>query len=588
MKQRFRCKRKTILLVMILGPVFFIASACFMFANRPHPGNPLPGGSEDLSWVGDRVFLGSCEQDADPSDGEEPVLWRVLQYKNGRMLLLSEYGLDVRPFHPRFEDVSWETSEVRSWMNTDFAAALFKDRGAWKEEYLLPVRCESASNSYYGTDGGAATDDRVFLFSTEDTFNEAYGFPGPCRIYSGFTGRDVLYSEVCLARVCYPTLYASLKSALITRKHDFREDPNGKLIDGFGSVYWILRNPGMTPGYITYVSRWGRTTCDFPSPVDHDESCIRPAVWVDTKKLPFKKLGDGTYCVREDGDYVDECRRAVDYGAAIQYELKHEETRPASGLTGRNMASSLGSAATLLGNPVPGGTPEGEWEGDRVYFGHFQDEPILWRVLHVDDNRLLLLSEYGLTKHRYASSKNRTALWSESEARRWLNDTLFYELFSKSEQAAVVVSTIQNPPNPRYGTGGEGPTKDRLFYLSYEESMNEDYGFSGGEYPCESNTRICGAFGKRAKTEKKMYGKRDISGNPIWCDLSASAIWTLRTTGFTDEYVCDVTRAGDVYHHEQRPKNYKFYVRPALVVDTDLVEVIADEALPFPVLRTGA
>ena len=39
---------------------------------------------------------------------------------NGRMLLLSEYGLDVRPFHPRFEDVSWETSEVRSWMNTDF------------------------------------------------------------------------------------------------------------------------------------------------------------------------------------------------------------------------------------------------------------------------------------------------------------------------------------------------------------------------------------------------------------------------------------------------------------------------------------
>ena len=51
----------------------------------------------------------------------EAIEWRVLDKKGDKVLLLSEYGLDIQPFDT--SDVSrvlWKDSTMRKWLNNDF------------------------------------------------------------------------------------------------------------------------------------------------------------------------------------------------------------------------------------------------------------------------------------------------------------------------------------------------------------------------------------------------------------------------------------------------------------------------------------
>ena len=47
----------------------------------------------------------------------EPIKWRVLANDAGKLLLVSDQGLDGTQFHTDYESVTWNTSTVRSWLN---------------------------------------------------------------------------------------------------------------------------------------------------------------------------------------------------------------------------------------------------------------------------------------------------------------------------------------------------------------------------------------------------------------------------------------------------------------------------------------
>lgn len=75
---------------------------------------------------GDLVTFGSFEQDGDPANGPEPLRWIVLDRIEGRLLLLALDSIAARPYHAvPFQEVSWETSDLREWMNSDFLATAF-------------------------------------------------------------------------------------------------------------------------------------------------------------------------------------------------------------------------------------------------------------------------------------------------------------------------------------------------------------------------------------------------------------------------------------------------------------------------------
>lgn len=62
---------------------------------------------------GEHIMYGSYQGEA--------IEWRVLDKKGDKVLLLSEYGLDIQPFDT--SDVSrvlWKDSTMRKWLNNDF------------------------------------------------------------------------------------------------------------------------------------------------------------------------------------------------------------------------------------------------------------------------------------------------------------------------------------------------------------------------------------------------------------------------------------------------------------------------------------
>jgi len=75
--------------------------------------------------AGDYVFFGSYEQDGDISNGTEPIEWLVLGKENGKLLLLSRYGLDVKQFSDSPEKAGWENSDIRDWLNGTFINSTF-------------------------------------------------------------------------------------------------------------------------------------------------------------------------------------------------------------------------------------------------------------------------------------------------------------------------------------------------------------------------------------------------------------------------------------------------------------------------------
>ena len=113
--------------------------------------------------VGDTVSFGRYPQDKD--GGVKPIEWTVMKKEENKVLLLSKYVLDERPYNKKFEEVTWETSDIRRWLNSDFYTTAFNDIEQSKIANTL-VRTEN--NPEYGTAGGNDTEDKVFLLSIEE------------------------------------------------------------------------------------------------------------------------------------------------------------------------------------------------------------------------------------------------------------------------------------------------------------------------------------------------------------------------------------------------------------------------------------
>ena len=117
--------------------------------------------------------------------------------------------------------------------------------------------------------------------------------------------------------------------------------------------------------------------------------------------------------------------------------------------------------------------------GDYIEFGRYEQdnnlsngkEPIEWQVLDIQDDKLLLISKYGLDSKQY-HSETVAITWEFCTLRKWLNDTFLYTAFSDKEIAIISTTSVPAHANPwfEYITPGN-PTKDKVFLLSIQELM---------------------------------------------------------------------------------------------------------------------
>ena len=107
----------------------------------------------------------------------EPIKWRVLQSENGEAFLLSDVVLDNQPYNENYEDITWEESSLRTWLNGEFINRAFSDE---EKEKINITEIVNQDNPYYGTEGGNNTSDKIFLLSSaevdENEDGKKYGF----------------------------------------------------------------------------------------------------------------------------------------------------------------------------------------------------------------------------------------------------------------------------------------------------------------------------------------------------------------------------------------------------------------------------
>lgn len=200
------------------------------------------GSALKKAQVGDCISFGAFEQDDDAANGKEPVEWLVLAREDDRLLVISRYALDARPFHTDRAEVAWEECSLRRWLNESFFSGAFSA----SEQAMIPaVTIPAGENPDYGTDPGAETTDRVFLLSIAQA--AAY-FPDEA------------------ARLCEPTAYALSQGSAVS---------TGGLCWG-----WWLRSPGNNPYNAALVLHDGSLDARGAT-VNYGDYSVRPAMWIE-------------------------------------------------------------------------------------------------------------------------------------------------------------------------------------------------------------------------------------------------------------------------------------------------------------------
>ena len=192
--------------------------------------------------------------------------------------------------------------------------------------------------------------------------------------------------------------------------------------------------------------------------------------------------------------------------------------------------------------------------GDYIKFGTYEQdndasngkEAIEWLVLEAQNDKVLIISKYGLDCQLYDKNtavKNST--WETCTLRKWLNEEFINVAFTESEKLLIPAVTVSADRNPEYDTNPGNPTEDKVFLLSINE-VNRYFG--------SDEARQC-----------QLTEYADVSG--AWKSDSGDCWWWLRSSGLDQQRVAVVTSDGSIYEGGGSVSCNYYTVRPALWVD---------------------
>lgn len=101
--------------------------------------------------------------------------------------------------------------------------------------------------------------------------------------------------------------------------------------------------------------------------------------------------------------------------------------------------------------------------GDTINIGENK-----WRILDIQGNQALLLKDLALPGMAY-NTNGGDITWEQSTLRNWLNSEFLNENFTQAEKDNIILTTVKNPDNPKYGTDGGNDTQDYIYLFSIDE-----------------------------------------------------------------------------------------------------------------------
>ena len=209
------------------------------------------------------VWFGNYKQSSDGNGGYnvEPVKWRVLSNADGKMLLLSDRNLDAVQYNGNHENVTWDTCEIRDWLNgygsmqdVSFLGTAFT---AKEQAAIAASTVVSEENPQYSVYGGEDATDKVFLLSAGEAMTAAYGFTDN---YGNTDSRVAINTDYVENRITF------------------------HFNDGAGQ--WWLRSTGESNDRAAFVSQFGQVNLK-GAEVPTSHVAVRPAANVDLGQVLF-------------------------------------------------------------------------------------------------------------------------------------------------------------------------------------------------------------------------------------------------------------------------------------------------------------
>ena len=227
----------------------------------------VSGDSNNYDWSNDTIRYFKYE----------PVKWRVLNVNGSDALLLADKALTNQPYDWEYKNVSWETCEMRNWLNgycgdsveLNFISCAFK---SGEQNAIKATTVVNDSYIKYGAWGGKCIEDKIFLLSKNQVFGTdaaaSYGFV-----------RDKNTPDE--ARKCKSSMFAKAMGVYNT-------------IGGSNCCWWWLRSPGNSP-YNAASVNYGGGVNDFGNSVNDVDYAVRPALHLDLSSSDIYTYA-GTVC----------------------------------------------------------------------------------------------------------------------------------------------------------------------------------------------------------------------------------------------------------------------------------------------------
>ena len=175
--------------------------------------------------------------------------WLVLEVQEDKALLLSEYVLERRAYHESSKDITWETSDIRSYLNSEF----YNNFAEADKARIAETQVKNSDNLWFGAAGGNDTTDKIFLLSLEEVIK----YLGDSGQFANEDHPDDKWS--------FSDRYDEARVAINTRTSN--------------ESWWWLRTPGINSNSATCVNFDGRVHVAGYY-VSDENGGIRPAMWV--------------------------------------------------------------------------------------------------------------------------------------------------------------------------------------------------------------------------------------------------------------------------------------------------------------------
>ena len=166
--------------------------------------------------------------------------------------------------------------------------------------------------------------------------------------------------------------------------------------------------------------------------------------------------------------------------------------------------------------------------------------PIKWKVLCIENDKALIISEYGLDGKRFNNYKLEVT-WETCDLRKWLNNVFYNKAFTPAEKQDIILSNITADANPRWNNNQGKDTQDYIFVLSILEA-NKYFNFDGGR-----------------KCYGTAYCLRHVSDYRDDC-----CWWWLRSVGSDMRCTANVYPDGKISDSGDGNANIREAVRPAM------------------------